>query len=174
MPIHTSGPILAIYWYVSRDVFQHKDVHFAGHGYVLGVCTDNVPICGVKSSQSLHFGAGIGILKHDLHNIKSCILSKLFNSFMSTKFCTVGGPNVYDKSRQCAIPFSKSPPQSHVGRACHYLHIGECTLPLRVLAVACTMHNKSLQNVTGALRSSYRTLQNRYRKYQFCPSLIEF
>jgi len=30
---------------------------------------------------------------------------------------------------------------SHIGRARRYPHVGECTLPLRVLAVACTAYN---------------------------------
>jgi len=38
-----------------------------------------------------------------------------------------------------------SPPQSHLGLACHYPHIRECTLPLCVLAVACTMCNEALR-----------------------------
>jgi len=45
-----------------------------------------------------------------------------------------------------------SPPQSHLGRARHDPHVRECTLSLRVLAVACTMRNKLLQNVTEALQ----------------------
>jgi len=81
---------------------------------------------------------------------------------------------------------NKSSPKSF-GRACHYPHIAECTLPLCVLAVACAMCNKALQSIVGR----YRTLQKRYRvlwsitehygvlrdvtgrygKYQFCPSL---
>jgi len=89
----------------------------------------------------------------------------------------------------CSISFSTSPPQSHLGR------VGECTFPLRVLPVACTMRNealpsvtgalrgvteryrsaahrcRTLRNVTGALRSSYGTLRNRYGKYRYCPSL---
>jgi len=44
-----------------------------------------------------------------------------------------------------------SPPQSYLGRARRYLHIRECTLPPRVLAVACTMCNEALQNVAEAL-----------------------
>jgi len=32
-------------------------------------------------------------------------------------------------------------------------------------------HCGSLWNVTGVLWSSHRKLQNRYGKYQFCPSL---
>jgi len=42
-------------------------------------------------------------------------------------------------------------PQSHLGRARRYPHVGECTLPLRVLAVQCV----TLQNY-------YRTLLKRY------------
>jgi len=55
-----------------------------------------------------------------------------------------------------------SPPQSHLVRARRYPHIAECTLPLCVLAVACTMRNEALWsvawrdgtlwNVTEALR----------------------
>jgi len=44
-----------------------------------------------------------------------------------------------------------SPPQSHLGRARHYCHIGQCTLPLHVLAIQCAM-----------LRNSYRTLLKHY------------
>ena len=43
--------------------------------------------------------------------------------------------------------WEKSPPQSHMGRARPYRHVGECTLPLRVLAVACTMRNEALRSV---------------------------
>jgi len=50
-----------------------------------------------------------------------------------------------------------SSPQSNLGRVCCYPHIEECTLPLCVLALACTMCDEALQNVTGALRSSYGT-----------------
>jgi len=42
-----------------------------------------------------------------------------------------------------------SPPQSHLGRARRYPHVGECTVPLRVLAVACTMRNEALRSVAG-------------------------
>ena len=42
-----------------------------------------------------------------------------------------------------------SPPKSNLGRVRRYPHIGECTLPLRVLTVQCAM----LWNVTGALCS---------------------
>jgi len=52
-------------------------------------------------------------------------------------------------------PLITSPPRSNLGRARPYLHVGECTLPLRVLAVACTMHNEALRSVTGR----YGTLQ---------------
>ena len=79
-------------------------------------------------------------------------------------------------SLSCTVPdlLQTSPPQSHFGRARRYPHVGECTLLLRVLAVACTMRIEALRDVTGALRSSYRTLRNRYGKDRFCPSLIEF
>jgi len=67
-----------------------------------------------------------------------------------------------------------SPPRSHLGRAHHYFHLGECTVPLCVLAVACTMHNEALQGLT----EHYRRVADHYgtvtEKYQFCPSLIEF
>jgi len=49
--------------------------------------------------------------------------------------------------------------QSHLGRARRYPHVGECTLPLRVLAVACTVHNKALRDIMGALRG----ITERYR-----------
>jgi len=51
-----------------------------------------------------------------------------------------------------------SPAQSHLGRTHLYPHFGECTLPLRVLAVACTRRIKALRCVTGR----YGTLQKRY------------
>jgi len=41
---------------------------------------------------------------------------------------------------------------SHVGRTSRYPHIGECTLPLHVLAVACTVRNEALRDIMGALR----------------------
>jgi len=63
-----------------------------------------------------------------------------------------------------------SPPQSNLGRARRYPHVGECTVPLRVLAVACTVRMEALRIVTGR----YGTLRNRYGKCRFCPSLIEF
>jgi len=71
--------------------------------------------------------------------------------------------------------------QSHLGRVCHYPNVEECTVPLRVLAEACTMHNECdgtlvrvtrRYRVTEELRSSYRTLRNRYVEFRFCPSLI--
>ena len=42
-----------------------------------------------------------------------------------------------------------SPPQSQLGRARRYPHVGECTLPMCVLAVACTMRNEALRSFTG-------------------------
>jgi len=38
-----------------------------------------------------------------------------------------------------------------MGRPHHYLHVGECILPLHVLAVACTISNKALQKHYGML-----------------------
>ena len=69
------------------------------------------------------------------------------------------------------------PPQSHLGRARRYPYVRECTLPLYVLAVACTMRNEALRSVMGrygSVTGRYRTLRNRYGKYRFCPLLIEF
>jgi len=44
-----------------------------------------------------------------------------------------------------------SPPQSHLGRVRRYPHVGECTLPLRVLAVAYAMRNEALLERYGTL-----------------------
>jgi len=57
-------------------------------------------------------------------------------------------------SLSCTVPdlLQTSPPQSHFGRARRYPHVGECTLLLRVLAVACTMRIEALRDVMGALR----------------------
>jgi len=46
--------------------------------------------------------------------------------------------------------------QSHFGRARRYPHVGECTLPLRVLAVACTRRKEAFR---GALRDGMGALQ---------------
>jgi len=59
--------------------------------------------------------------------------------------------------------FETSPPQSHLETAHCNPHVGECTLPLRVLAVACTMCNKALQKHCASLQDvmeSYRALQD--------------
>jgi len=53
-----------------------------------------------------------------------------------------------------------SPPQSHLGRACCYPHIGECTVPLYVLAVACKMRNEVLWKRYGMLWKHYGTIPN--------------
>jgi len=68
-----------------------------------------------------------------------------------------------------------------LGRARRYPHVGECTVPLRVLAVACTVHNETLRKRYGALwnvmerygsvADRYRTIRNCYGKYRFCSSL---
>jgi len=55
--------------------------------------------------------------------------------------------------------------QSHLGRARRYPHVRECTLPLRVLAIACRMRNEALRSVMGrcgSVTGRYRTLRERY------------
>jgi len=76
-----------------------------------------------------------------------------------------------------------SPPQSYLGTARHYPHVGKCTLPLHVLAVEYTMHNealqkhyRALQNVTEALRivtKHYRMLQSNAGRYGTFRSIAE-
>ena len=71
----------------------------------------------------------------------------------------------HGSNNKTIIVIITSPPQSHLGRACCEPHVGECTLPLRVLAVACTMRNEALQSVTGryvSVTRRYRTLRKRY------------
>jgi len=49
------------------------------------------------------------------------------------------------------------------GKKIRYPHVGECTLPLRVPAVACTMRNEVLRSVAwcyGTLRKRCGSLQN--------------
>ena len=65
---------------------------------------------------------------------------------------------------------STTPPQSNLGRAHHYPHVGECTLPLRVLAVQCATlwncygtllkHHGSITEHYGMLRIVTEALQN--------------
>ena len=62
---------------------------------------------------------------------------------------------------------NKSSPKSF-GKSVSLPHVGVCTLPLRVLAVACTMRNEALRSVAWR----YGTLRNRYGKYRLSPSLI--
>jgi len=59
------------------------------------------------------------------NNGQSCII----NSF--ARYCTINSFNLNNNNIKSS--------QSHLGRARRYSHVGECTLPLRVLAVACTM-----------------------------------
>ena len=78
--------------------------------------------------------------------------------------------NRVGNGRGCFEDIATSPPKSHLGGAHSYHHVGECTLPLGVLAAACTMRNealrkryRALRNVTGALRivtGHYRMLRN--------------
>jgi len=63
-----------------------------------------------------------------------------------------------------------SPPQSHLGRACRYPDVGECTVPLRVLAVASIMRNEALWSVTGR----YRSITGRYGTLQSFTENIDF
>jgi len=51
-----------------------------------------------------------------------------------------------------------SPPKSHLGRVRHYPNVGECTLPLHVLAVVCTMRNEALRERYEALMEHYETV----------------
>jgi len=44
-----------------------------------------------------------------------------------------------------------SPPLSYLRIQHRYSHVREHIVPLRVPAVACTMHNEALQDVTGEL-----------------------
>jgi len=73
---------------------------------------------------------------------------------------------------QCPFPHEStgkiSPPQSHLGRAHRYPHVGECSLPLHVLAVACTMHNEALQKCCASLpdvTECYRALRDVTERY---------
>ena len=63
--------------------------------------------------------------------------------------------------------------QLHVPRGVlrRYPHVGECTLPLRVLAVARTMHYEALRGVTGrywSVTGQYGTLWKRYGSAMGC------
>jgi len=75
-----------------------------------------------------------------------------------------------------------SPPQSHLGRARRYPHVRDCTVPLCVLAVACTMRNDVLRSVTGRYGSvtwRYGTLQSvaghygTWKRYGMLQSVTE-
>jgi len=46
-------------------------------------------------------------------------------------------------------PLRTNPPQNHLGRVHHYPRVGECTLLLCVLPVACTMRKEALWNIVG-------------------------
>jgi len=79
----------------------------------------------------------------------------LFNALLMTSYSTL----------------ITSPPHSHLGRARRYPHLGECTLPLRLLAVTCTMLNEALRKRYRTLRERYGTLRNvRYAPY--APSVV--
>jgi len=55
------------------------------------------------------------------------------------------------------------PPQSHLRRARCYPHIRQCTVPLRVLAVACIMRKEALRKRYRALRDVMEALGLRER-----------
>ena len=72
-------------------------------------------------------------------------------------------------------------PQSHLGRVRRYPHVGECTLPLPVLAVACTIRNEALWSVTrryGSVTGRHETLRQRYgaltERYETVTENIDF
>jgi len=62
---------------------------------------------------------------------------------------------------QPMLSITTSPPQSHLGRAHRYPHIGECTFPLLLLAVACTMCNEVLWKHYGTLQERHKMLRKR-------------
>ena len=65
-------------------------------------------------------------------------------------------------SQACFIIIT-SPPQSYLRRVHCYPHVCGCTLPLCVLAVACTMHNEALTKRCASLWNvieCYRMLQS--------------
>jgi len=63
------------------------------------------------------------------------------------------------KRRTLSVTERTSPPQSHLRRARRYPHVGECTVPLPVLAVGlqCT----TLRNCYGTLLKRYGTVAER-------------
>jgi len=68
---------------------------------------------------------------------------------------------------------------SHLARTCCYSHVGECTLPLPVLAVACTMRNEALQKCCTSLwdiMEHYRALRDvteHYRSITGCCGALQ-
>jgi len=62
-----------------------------------------------------------------------------------------------------------SPPQSHLGTVRCYPHIGECTLPLCVLAVVWTMRNEVLRSIMGR----YGSIIGRYGMLRKCCTLLQ-
>jgi len=66
-------------------------------------------------------------------------------------------------SESFGVKIITSPPKVIwvLGRVRRYPHVGECTLPLCVLAVACTMHNEGY----GALRDVMSALPGVMERY---------
>jgi len=67
--------------------------------------------------------------------------------------------------------FKKSS-QSHLEKACRYPHLRECTFTLRVLAVACIMHNEALDEHYGALWNVTEKLQIVMGCYGMLQSIV--
>ena len=74
-------------------------------------------------------------------------------------WCTFCCRNLYIKRWVSRLTTSHH--QYHLGRACRYPHIEECTLPLLVLAVACTMYNEALRKHYGSVTGCYEIIQKR-------------
>jgi len=111
---------------------------------------------------------------NDLHMVQLMPQPPIISCFIrNTEWFCLSGTTLPRLSRKrllngSSVVVSKtSPPQSHFGKARHY-PIRECTLPLRVLAVACTMRNEALWKRYGMLQERYETLQKR------CGSVIEW
>jgi len=74
------------------------------------------------------------------------------------------------------LPMEQVLPQSHLGTARRYPHLGECTLPLHTLAVACTMRNEALRTLReryGALQNVMEVLQIVTGRYETLQSIAE-
>jgi len=86
---------------------------------------------------------------------------------------TLRSPSHLPMTLRSPSHLTSSPPQSYLGRAHCYPHIGECTVPLRVLAVACTVHNEALWKHYGSIAHRYKTLQNVMERYIALQEITE-